>query len=94
MANSFSAATEHLADALTGIQDSLSKEVENLAGKIDTLSASSGTSDVSGIDGVKDGDIVKLQYKISQMTKAAEAGASTYTKAEGISKAVVRQFVG
>jgi hypothetical protein len=91
---SFSQATQNLAGSLDKIQETLSDKIDKLATQINTLSAAGSGADVAGMDGVKDGDIVKMQYAINQMTKAAEAGASTYTKAENISKQVVRTLQG
>jgi hypothetical protein len=96
---SFAQATEQLADSLDNIQSSLASQINKLASDINTLadSSASSTSDVAGgalPDGVKDGDVVRLQYKINAMEKAAESGAATFTKAEGISKQVVRTLAG
>ena len=92
----FAQATQNLATSLDSIQSSLANKINDLATSIDTLTANTntGTADVSGLDGVKDGDVVKLQYAINTMEKAAESGASTFTKAEGISKQVVRTLAG
>jgi len=94
MANNFSVATENLAQSLDTLQDTLGDKIKKLAEDINTLSASSTQGDVSSVEGVKDGDVVRLQYQINTMEKAAETGASTFTKAQGISKQVVRTLAG
>jgi hypothetical protein len=90
----FGQATQNLASSLDKIQSSLSDSINDLATKINTLADYSSTGDVSDMNGVKDGDVVKLQYAINEMEKAAESGASTFTKAEGISKQVCRTLAG
>ncbi len=94
MVNNFSVATENLAGSLDQIQDTLASKINDLANSINELSASSTQGDVASVEGVKDGDVVRLQYQINSMEKAAESGASTFTKAEGISKQVVRTLAG
>ena len=83
-------ATNSLADSLDKLQSTLGDKIEELAGDIDALASNDG--DVAAA-GVKDGDIVKLQYNINQMTKAAESGTSTWTKAENISKTIGKQIL-
>lgn len=92
--NSFSAATENLAGSLDSIQETLASKINDLANSINELSKTSAEGDVANVDGVKDGDVVRLQYAINTMEKAAESGASTFTKAQGISKQVVRTLAG
>ncbi len=90
----FGVATNNLANSLDNIQSSLANKIDELAGKINTLASSGSDADVSDMNGVKDGDVVKLQYAINTMEKAAESGASTFTKAQSISKQVVRTLAG
>jgi hypothetical protein len=86
----YGVAVQGLADSLDGLQEKLGDEIKNLSDQIDTLANTTGQGDVGSIEGVTDGSIVELQYTINQMTKAAEAGASTFAKAEGVSKSVGR----
>ena len=97
----FGQATQNLADSLDKIQGNLADQINNLANSIDELAGNSATSaaDLAGgatslPDGVTDGSVVVLQYKINNMEKAAEDGASTFTKAENISKEVFKNLCG
>ncbi|MBU1026158.1 MAG: hypothetical protein KKA31_00340 [Candidatus Margulisbacteria bacterium] len=84
-------ATNDLAGALDHLQNSLGKEIQELANDINQLADGGADVATDGIQ-VKDGDIVKLQYGINQMTKAAESGTSTWSKAQNISKQIGRQI--
>jgi hypothetical protein len=90
----FGEATQNLATALDNVQTTLAGKIDELAGTINTLAANSANGDVSDLQGVKDGDVVQLQYAINTMEKAAESGASTFTKAQNISKQVFRTLAG
>lgn len=90
----FSQATQDLATSLDNLHDSIGTTIDNLSQSIDALASqgASGAGDVTGLDsGISDGAVVKMQYAINEMQKAAESGASTFTKAEQISLKVHSQ---
>ncbi|MBN3032703.1 MAG: hypothetical protein JW873_01265 [Candidatus Saganbacteria bacterium] len=91
---SFAGATHDLANALDNIQTSLGHRIDELAANINTLASYGSDADISDMQGVKDGAVVQLQYAINEMEKAAESGASTFTKAENISKQTFRTLAG
>jgi hypothetical protein len=86
-------ATQELAKAVDNITDKLGDKITELADQINELTNSSNTEDVANLEGVKDGDIIKLQYTINQMSKAAESGASTWAKGQNIEKQLSRQIM-
>ncbi len=94
----FSSATENLASSLDAIQTSLGQQIDHLANDINELATKTSSdgdiTSVKDLNTVKDGDVVRLQYAINTMEKSAETGASTFTKAQGISKQVVRTLAG
>lgn len=83
-------ATDMLGDSLDNIKGALGKKISELAMSIDKLANTQGAGDVDKVS-VKDGDIVKLQYSINEMSKASESGTSVWGKGQQISKKTTTQ---